>query len=88
MSLKTAVLSCVVLLPSHSCICFLSWKDLIRQLFYSNRAGDLKTDLRPEEQEVIISKLLEYSEQLCKLLHEPIVDESPEGLLLLGSIGE
>ena len=45
-------------------------------------------DLKPEEQEVVVSKLLEYSQQLCTLLHEPITDESPEGLLLMGSIGQ
>ena len=45
-------------------------------------------DLKPGEQEVVVSKLLEYSQQLCTLLHEPITDESPEGLLLMGSIGQ
>ncbi|KAL5255601.1 hypothetical protein ACHWQZ_G010989 [Mnemiopsis leidyi] len=50
------------------------------------KGRDLKVDLTTDEQEVIISKLLEYSQQLCTILHEPIVDESPEGLLLLGSI--
>ena len=33
----------------------------------------------------MVDKLLEYSVILEELLHEAIVDDSPEGMLLLGS---
>ena len=51
------------------------------------RYGNLKNDLSSSEKKIVIEHLLDYSTKLVKIFHEPIVDESPEGLLLMGSVG-